>query len=267
MSLMTQGLGIPTTFGVPSITLANQLLRSYSITTSEETIAEVDITLGSPTSVVVSIDNHVSTLNNLGSNHWEGIVLGNFTGEISNKEVIFIAFNTSASGIALAPSNLTVTHPTFKLYPDPVETVLTILEDDWIRNNTDGKKPEFKAVLDKDKYRFKEFSFKADTILVYGINEGEEAVGTGFEHINVTDVVRADMHTDGTRKHFRKMISEMKRILRFRRKAPPTKPANASNVYELMFFDGLGREFSDKKTGHFRFLQSVRLRKYWEDID
>lgn len=267
MSLVTQAFGIPSTIAVGAgITISNQLLRSYSFTTSEETIGEADIA-GSVDGVIMWINDHPIDMNEVTTGHWEGVVRGNFTGEISAQTVYFFAFTTTACSVDVAPSTLTVTHPTFKIYPDPVETVLTILEDDWDGDNTNGVVPEFKAVLDEEKYKLKEYEFDDDTILVYGISLGEEEKGINFEHISVTDVVKVDTHTNGTREHFLLMISEIKRILRFRRKAPPTKPANVSNVYELMLYRPDGRDFSDKNTGHYRFTQSIELKKYWEDID
>lgn len=252
-----------------SITISNQLLTDYSITTSEFTTGRCTI-VGAPDGVWISIDGKMTSINNIGSGIWEGSVYGRDIGVVANKEVLFIAGTPGGAAIEQTPSNITVTASSVKVNPDPLDTIYQMILSGYDKSFTDNEKPQLKALVDgldpHEVQGMRGMDFKKDGMYIYELNESEQSKGTGYDHANRIDPVSIDVHVNGTRAHFRKVIDMLKSLLYAERKHPTTYPLNTDYVYDSLYFEGQGNEFSSKYTGHFRIIFTVRLMSFWESI-
>lgn len=254
---------------VGALNISNQVLNDYSLTTSQFALAECDVSIAS-TGVVVLIEGKAIPLEDRGSNHWSGIVYGNYVGVVTNVAVTFLATDGTSCDVDAAPSNLTVTASSVKVNPDPLDTIYQMILSGYDKSNTDNEKIELKALVDsKDPHEvmgMRGMDFKIDGAYIYELNESEQAKGTGYDHVNRIDPVSIDVHCNGTRAHFRKVIDMLKSLLNAQRKHPTTYPLNTDYPYDSMYFEGSGNEFSGKYTGHFRIIFTVRLMSFWESI-
>lgn len=249
---------------VGTISISNQELSDYAITTSETSTASCTIT-GTPDGVWVHVNGKPFALRNFGAGSWQGTVYGSRVSVCTNQEVLFVAGDVGGGKVEAAPSNLTVTASAVKVNPDPLETIYEMVKAGWDKTKTDNILPDFIAKVG-DQDGLKKFSFKEDTIVMYVINIAEKDKGTGYDHINRTDVVAVDMHTNGTRAHYQKMVDMLKSLLYAERKNPTTYPLNTDYTYDALYFDPLGQTFDDKYSGHRRLVLNIKLHTFWENI-
>jgi len=257
--------------GGGTVQITNQQLDSYAITTSQVCEAKCQVS-GTPTNVVCVINGRSTTLTlDSSDNYYKGTVYGNFIGKCSAVSVLFLAGKLNDGDGAFAGSNITVTMSSVKVNPDPLQTIYNMLDSNWDPSETDDIKPEFRALVDEqDVHEYKgvkAMHFQDDGAFLYEIDEGESAVGMGYQHINRLDAVSIDMHCDGTREHFRKVINMIKHIVNANRNPPTTYPLTTDYPYDNAYLEGKGQEFSSKYSGHYRIIFTVNLVTYWEPID
>ncbi len=266
MSMVSQGLGSPSTFGAGGgITISNQQLASYSLDTSEYTLAslDVDTTSFAVTAVIAGLP---VALQETTTNHWEGMVYGRYIGVVTDETVYFMATDGIDAGGAVAGTLLNIVLSDMIISPDPLTTADQMVFTGWDKTKTNGIKPDVLAVTDRNQAGVKKFRFKDDTILIYEMNRGDLPKGTGHNHLKRRDLVTFEIHTNGTREHYGKLIDMLKHIIRTNRFNPPTYPLNATHAYNALYLEGDGNDQSDKRSGHFRFLQTARFMTYWEII-
>lgn len=260
----------PTPAGAGTISITNPALSDYAISTSETSTASCDVS-GTPTEVIVIINDRPIALVDQGGGSWSAIVQGNYVGECSAVDVIFVGGKTNDADHATAPNTLTVTKSAVKVNPDPLRTIWEMVKAGWDRTETDDEQPDILALVDEmddhERRGIKEKMYENDTIIIYEINESQQSKGTSYNNFNRIDAVSIDMHTNGTRAHFRKMIDMLRYLFYAERKHPITYPSNADYPYDALHFEGQGQEFSSKATGHYRIIFTVRLLNYWEWID
>ena len=147
---------------------------------------------------------------------------------------------------------------------NPLDAIKSLLEENWIKSNTDSKIPIFAKKYEKPR------SFKlnpnTDIIYVYSFPTLQASVGIGSNNLSeVTDVIKIDIRsrpqsnnlTDDS--HARKVLAEVRRILA----ANVVEPATGWNIGD--YWQDID-DLSDDYVGIFRYIAQVNLIAWCRDV-
>lgn len=132
--------------------------------------------------------------------------------------------------------------------PDPLQTVLTLLSNNWVSANTDAITPSFAKITGAKSI---DFDANKTFILAQRNRTKMDPAGLGPANKNEAESFELDIRTIYTEAHFLNVIEEVKRVLQ----------AFKTNVtdYTYVEFDGSGNDMSDKTRQIWRYMFPVQL--------
>lgn len=137
---------------------------------------------------------------------------------------------------------------------DPLNTVLTLLSDNWQKYNTDQKVPKFIRVTDQKKHDYRDTQ---DLIIAQRQRPflNEAGLGVDTKHLQERFDLDIRVFGQGQETHYYKVLAEVKRILTANKRNPTTN-------YHILDFNGDGEDRSDKTYYVFRQIIPIQLFKY-----
>lgn len=137
---------------------------------------------------------------------------------------------------------------------DPLNTINTILKDNWVPGNTDEKTPKFIKITDIKRYNFGE---NQDIVIAQRPTNNVTPAGIGEANKHEVENFNIDIRVKGVdnENHWLNVIEEIKRILQL-------KKINPSSDYLILEFDGAEIDLSNKTFNLWRKLLPVQLKRY-----
>lgn len=137
---------------------------------------------------------------------------------------------------------------------DALQSVLTILENNWNDSNTDSITPNFIKITDKKRY---DFNINSDVVFAQRSTNTIETAGVGDTNKHESENFNLDIRVIGAdqESHWLNVIEEIKRILQ-------ANKINPNSDYQILEFDGQAQDLSDKTHNLWRYLLPVQIRRY-----
>jgi len=137
---------------------------------------------------------------------------------------------------------------------DPLATAITVLSTNWNPVNTSNKIPIFKKITDVKRYDFNQGD---DVIFIQRSLQTIVPAGVGEANKHETDTFNTDIRIIGAHReqHFFDVYEEVKRIYHQSKVSP-------SADYDILEFDGVATDLSDKTHHLFRVIIPTQLIRY-----
>lgn len=140
---------------------------------------------------------------------------------------------------------------------DPIDTVKSVLEDNWTAGNTDSLTPTFDFIVNQKELINRE----GDFVLLYEVDEAIKPFGMGGTRFEYSPVISIDIRTtykivsvSDIRAHLIKLKDEVFRIINL-------KILDPDSDYRWMLLVRK-KDLSDKRSGLGRMVIDVKLYRY-----
>lgn len=140
---------------------------------------------------------------------------------------------------------------------DPLDSILTLLSDNWNTANTDTLTPKFQKVTDQKRM---DFRINQDWVLAHRAIEVTDPAGIGPADKNEATNFNLDVRVFGSDQedHWLNVLGEIKRILKANKLSPFSPTISEAHVLE---WDGSGPDLSDKTFHIWRKLIPIQLKR------
>jgi len=142
---------------------------------------------------------------------------------------------------------------------EAIPLVVSILDDNWTRANTDNIKPVVTDITTVDPERGKRIDLsRSDYVLLYETAHNEEAPELFYDFVNTRINVTIDARTMLSRDQLMKMEDEVRRVIHLKRKG------DGSNFDRLLYKNRV--DLSDRTKRLFRMTFQVEIVTFVETI-
>lgn len=144
---------------------------------------------------------------------------------------------------------------------DPMNTVKTILTNNWTAANTDSITPTFSLITDKKRI---DFGGNRVNILIHVPRDNTKPSGIGPGGKNEIYRYEIDIRVLGAdyRSTFLKCVEETKRIIQANKVNPYTSASKPSITCSILEYNDDGQDLSNGSHDYWRYLVPVQLEFY-----